>query len=101
VTRSLSLPTATDDTAAIARTAMALLLRVDFPDKIRLGGIQAHQLERVDCAQFDLFDGWQMQAARASRLNRALDSVTARFGEAAVTRGLVRAERAGPSRRIK
>ena len=101
LTRSLSLPIATDDTTAIARAAIALLARANFPEKIRLGGIQAHHLERLDFAQLGLFDGWQIQAARASRLNRALDSVTARFGEAAVTRGLVRAERAAPSRRIK
>ncbi len=101
VTRSFSLSSATDDTAAIARAAIALLERVTEPDKIRLAGIQAHNLERVDTSQLGLFDGGREQAAKASRLNRAMDSVTARFGESAVTRGLVRADRAAPSRRIK
>ena len=101
VTRSFSLASATDDTAAIARSAIALLERVTDPDKIRLAGIQAHNLERVDASQLGLFDGWREQAAKTNRLNRAIDSVTARFGESAVTRGLVRADRAAPSRRIK
>jgi hypothetical protein len=34
-------------------------------------------------------------------LNRALDEITRRFGENAVTRGLVHAERAAPTRRLK
>ena len=38
---------------------------------------------------------------RFDRLNRALDAVTRRFGKKAVTRGMVHAERAAPSRRIK
>lgn len=101
ITRSLSIPIATDDTGAIARSAIALLDRVDEPDQVRLAGIQAHNLERVDAAQLGLFDGWQAEAARSARLNRALDSVAARFGESAVTRGLVRAERAAPTRRVK
>jgi DNA polymerase-4 len=101
ITRSFSLASATDDTGAIARSAIALLDRITDPDKIRLAGIQAHNLERVDASQLGLFDGWQEQAARAKRLNRALDSVAARFGESAVTRGMVRAERAAPTRRIK
>jgi len=101
VTRSFSLSSPTDDTAAIARSAIALLERVTDRDRIRLAGIQAHNLERVDASQLGLFDGWREQAAKTSRLNRAIDSVTARFGESAVTRGLVRADRAAPSRRIK
>jgi DNA polymerase-4 len=101
ITRSFSLTSATDDTGAIARSAIALLDRVTDRDRIRLAGIQAHNLERVDAAQLGLFDGWQEHAAKTNRLNRALDSVTARFGESAVTRGMVRAERAAPTRRIK
>src|SRR5579863_359433 len=131
LTRSYSLDAATDDTGAIARTAIALLERVDDRDRIRLAGIQAHNLERLDAAQLGLFDRrqganqrneveragesascvpgnesvtrgqGQDQASKASRLNRALDQVTTRFGAAAVTRGMTEATRAAPTRRIK
>lgn len=100
VTRSYSVESATDDTSVIARCAIALLERVTR-EKIRLAGVQAHHLERVDASQLGLFDGWQEQVAKSRRLNQALDRVAKRFGEAAVTRGMVHAERATPSRRIK
>ena len=83
------------------RCAIALLERVRESEKIRLAGVQAHNLERVDAAQIGLFDGWQEQAAKSKRLNRALDLVAERFGDTAVTRGMARADRAAPSRRIK
>jgi DNA polymerase-4 len=101
VTRSFSVESATDDTSVIARCAIALLERVKPREKIRLAGVQAHNLERVDASQLGLFDGWQEQAAKSQRLNQALDRVAKRFGDAAVTRGMVQAERAAPSRRIK
>jgi DNA polymerase-4 len=101
ITRSFSVATATDDTAVIARCAITLRDRVKEPEKIRLAGVQAHNLERVDASQFGLFDGWQEPAAKGRRLNRALDLVAERFGESAVTRGMVQVERAAPSRRIK
>ncbi|HKV56213.1 MAG TPA: hypothetical protein VJN94_16390, partial [Candidatus Binataceae bacterium] len=101
VTRSISREVATDDGATIARAAIGLLARVTVRDRIRLAGIQVHQLEREDDSQLGLFDGSGENTARAGRLNRALDEVARRFGESAVTRGLVHAERAAPSRRIK
>jgi len=70
--------------------------------KIRLAGIQAHNLERANLAQLGLFDlAAGASDSRRSRLNRAIDEVARRFGEEALTRGMVRAERAAPSRRIK
>ena len=101
ITRSSSLDTATDDTAAIAQSAIALLERVDASEKVRLAGVQANNLERIDSSQLGLFDGWQENAAKSNRLNRALDLVAERFGASAVTRGMVRAEHAAPSRRVK
>jgi DNA polymerase-4 len=131
VTRSYSLETATDDTGAIARIAIAMLGRVGRDDRVRLAGIQAHNLERLDTAQLGLFDGISRaedgastgdgvrdarprlnvhelpqvgsweQASKANRLNRALDQVTTRFGTTAVTRGMTEATRAAPSRRLK
>jgi DNA polymerase-4 len=101
ITRSVSLEAATDDGAAITGAAISLLDRVSVPERARLAGIQVHQLERKDSSQLVLFDSLGELASRAGRLNRALDEVARRFGESAVTRGLVRAERAAPTHRIK
>jgi DNA polymerase-4 len=101
ITRGATLDSAIDDGAAIARTAIALIARVKLKEKVRLAGIQAHQLERGDESQLGLFDISPEAASRASRLNRALDAVARRFGENAITRGMVHAERAAPTRRIK
>jgi DNA polymerase-4 len=101
LTRSASIDDLTDDSAAIAKLAIALLARITERDKVRLAGVQVHNLERADAAQLGLFDSPAGAAARSSRLNRALDAVAKRFGDEAVTRGLTHAERAAPSRRIK
>jgi DNA polymerase IV len=101
VSRSDSLESATDDGSAITRTAIELLARVTDSHKIRLAGIQVHNLERGDPLQLGLFDLSRESASKTSRLNRALDAVARRFGDEAVTRGLARAGRAAPSRRIK
>ena len=67
-----------------------------------MAGVQVHNLERADARQLGLFDSAAIrEAGRRSRLNRALDEVTRRFGEDAVTRGLAHADRAAPTRRIK
>ena len=102
LTRSLSLDRPTDDGAAIMRAVRSLLARAAKGEKIRLAGVQAHNLERSDPRQLGLFDPAAANtAARNIRLNRALDAVTRRFGEDAVTRGLARAERIAPTHRIK
>ena len=101
LTRSTSTDDLTDDSAAIAKLAIALLVRITEREKVRLAGVQVHNLERADAAQLGLFDFSAGAAARSARLNRALDEVAKRFGDEAVTRGLTHAERAAPSRRIK
>ncbi len=103
VTRSLSLDGTTNDGPEISRRATQLLSKVGGDDKIRLVGVQVHQLERVDTAQLGLFDAGpaENRDRKQDRLNRALDSVAKKFGDEAVTRGLARAERAAPTRRIK
>jgi len=100
LTRSVSFAQPSDDGGTIAKSAIALLARVSDKEKIRLAGIHVHNLERIDPLQMGLFDQTQ-GGSKANRLNRALDAVLDRFGEGAVTRGLVHAERAAPSRRIK
>jgi nucleotidyltransferase/DNA polymerase involved in DNA repair len=101
VTRSTTLEEITDDGAAIARIAINLLDRVPALERVRLAGIQVHQLERETAMQLALFDSGHERESRSQRLNQALDAVARRFGENAVTRGLVHAERAAPTRRIK
>ena len=101
ITRSFSLDGTTNDGPEISRVAMALLAKVDGRDKIRLAGVQVHQLERADDTQFGLFGSAPVEDRKRDRLNRALDSVAKKFGDEAVMRGLARAERAAPSRRIK
>jgi len=101
LSRSLSLENATDDGAAITAVAIRLLEKVPTRDKIRLAGVHVHNLQRADSAQAGLFDPRAIDESKRSRLNRALDAVTTRFGEDAVTRGLARADRIAPTRRIK
>jgi len=102
LSRSFSFARPTDDGGEIAAAAAHLLSRVRGKHKIRLAGIQAHNLERANLAQLGLFDlAAGASESRRSRLNRAIDEVARRFGEEALTRGMVRAERAAPSRRIK
>jgi DNA polymerase IV len=101
ITRSFSLDTATNDGPEISRLAIHLLSKVDHKDKIRLAGVQVHQIERVDSTQFGLFESAPVPDRKRDRLNRALDSVAKKFGDEAVTRGLARVERAAPSKRIK
>jgi DNA polymerase-4 len=104
ITRSQSLEAPTDDGAEVSRVARALLGRVRERERVRLAGVQVHNLVRdveVAAAQLALFGAATAHDARRDRLNRALDKVAARFGEEAVTRGLAHAERAAPTRRIK
>ena len=101
LTRSAPFDDPTDDGATIAKVAIALVARVTDREKVRLAGIQVHNLERADASQLGLFDSPAGAAAKSARLNRALDAVAQRFGDDAVTRGLARAERAAPTRRIK
>jgi DNA polymerase IV len=101
LTRSFSLSHPTDDGAAIDAAATSMLARIRERERVRLAGIQVHNLERADAAQLGLFDPARASESRRSRLNRALDEVARRFGEDALTRGLARVERAAPSGRLK
>ena len=101
VTSRLSLERPTDDGGELTRVALSLLSKIKREEKIRLAGLQVHNLDRVDESQMHLFDSAPQSDARHARLNRALDEVHKRFGEKAVSRGLVSANRAAPSSRIK
>jgi DNA polymerase-4 len=101
LTRSVSLSHRTDDGEEITRAALELLAGVRLREKIRLAGLQVHNLERLDDAQLDLFASAAISDSKRVRLNQALDELARRFGEHAVVRGLARAERAAPTTRIK
>jgi len=101
LSRSFSIEHATDDGAEITAVAIRLLDKVPAGDKIRLAGVHVHNLERADSSQAGLFDPRTIDESKRTRLNRALDAVTSRFGDEAVTRGLARADRIAPTRRIK
>jgi DNA polymerase IV len=101
LTRSFSLERSTNDGPEISAVAIRLLSRIREKEKIRLAGVQVHQLERANDSQLGLFESAPANDRKRDRLNRALDSVAKKFGDDAVTRGLARAEHAAPSRRIK
>ena len=101
VTRSSSLEHATDDGAEISRLAIELTSKVKHKEKIRLAGVQVHNLERAAAKQYGLFDAASGSEAKRAKLNRALDALAERFGDDAVTRGMAKAERIAPTRRVK
>jgi len=101
ITSRLSIDHPTDDGAEITSVALSLLSKIKRDEKIRLAGLQVHNLDRSDQSQLGLFDAAPQTDAKHARLNRALDEVNKRFGEDAISRGLVRATRAAPSSRIK
>ena len=101
LTRSFSLDKPTNDGPEISGVAIRLLSKIREKEKIRLAGVQVHQLERANDAQLGLFESAPADERKRDRLNRALDNVAKKFGEDAVTRGLARAEKAAPTRRIK
>lgn len=101
LTRSSSLAHPTDDGAEISRLAIELRSKVKEKDLIRLAGVQVHNLERAQLKQLGLFDKESGSDAKREKLNRALDTLAHRFGDEAITRGMAKAERVSPTRRIK
>jgi DNA polymerase-4 len=101
VTRSFSLDQSSDDGDLITKIAIGLLAKAPRGEKIRLAGVQVHNLERQNRAQLGLFETKPGKDGKRTRLNLALDEVNKRFGENALSRGLARAERAAPTTRIK
>jgi DNA polymerase-4 len=97
-TRRRSLPDATDDGEAIARTARGLLASAGLGEPVRLVGVGVTNLCPEAAGQLTLFPS----RGRRARLNRALDAIADRFGPDAVVRGGVGPpERAGLSLQIK
>jgi DNA polymerase-4 len=97
LTRRATLPEPTDDGAALARAAWALLARIPALP-VRLLGVAASGLVAApQDGQLALFPPAPGRE-RTRRLNRALDEITERFGARAVVRaGQEQASRAGLS----
>ena len=100
LTRSLTLPAATDDGAAIAEAAGRLLARADPREAVRLVGVSVSRLESPVAEQLALLLP-DRKTGRRSRLNQAIDAIHERFGTAALRRGVAAVERAGLSQQIK
>jgi len=100
VTRALALTQPTDDGAAIARAALRLLARVVPWEPVRLVGVAVTRLVPSDGTQLALTFGGESDQRR-SRLNAAVDTIHARFGDEALRRGTADVRRAGLSIGIK
>jgi DNA polymerase-4 len=100
VTRALALTQPTDDGAAIARAALRLLARVVPWEPVRLVGVAVTRLVPSDGTQLALTFGGETEQRR-SRLNAAVDTIHARFGDEALRRGTADLRRAGLSIGIK
>jgi DNA polymerase-4 len=101
LTRSQTLPEASDDGAALAAAGCALLARAALEQPIRLVGLAAERLEEVGAEQLSLLAETRAGRERRTRLNRALDEIRARFGPRALERAEGEVTRAGLSFQIK
>ncbi len=101
LSRRVTLPEATDDGATISKSAMDLLARSGLDAPVRLLGVGVANIVRESPGQLSLFEPREREARRG-RLNEALDEISRRFGNEAITRGeRDSAERAGLSTQIK
>ncbi len=100
LSRSLTLPVATDDGRLIARTGTKLLARAELQEPVRLLGIALSLLEPSDAEQLALLPS-EGEDPQRRRLNQVVDAVQDRFGRQALERGVVSVERAGLSLQIK
>jgi len=106
-TRQTTLFEATNDGDTIAREARRLLAEVGPREPVRLIGVGVSNVEQGSTRQLALFDGIEPRPAgeadgKRDQLNRALDEITDRFGNDAVTRASQGgAERAGLTLQIK
>jgi DNA polymerase-4 len=95
VTRSRTLPQATNDGALIRSVAVELWDEAKLDEPVRLLGVSLSNLERAGGVQLELFK--QPKDA----LGKALDAITERFGERAISRAVERTEKLSPGRTRK
>jgi DNA polymerase-4 len=98
VSRSLTLPAASDDGREIGESAMRLLARSGVEEPIRLVGVAASRIETGAPAQLSLLS----EDPRRRRLNQVVDQVRERFGSDSLARAEdAPVERAGLTEQIK
>jgi DNA polymerase-4 len=95
LTRSKTLARATDDASVVRAIAVGLWEALALEEPVRLLGISLSNLERNELTQLDLF------APRRDGLGKALDAITERFGEDAISRAVDRPEKITHGRRKK
>lgn len=101
LTRRLTLPEPTDDGDTISRAGFDLLARAALTEPVRLLGVGVTNVEHAGEGQLGLFEP-PAASRRRTRLNRALDEISDRFGNRSVVRGdQSHSERAGLSLQIK
>ncbi len=102
LSRSCTLPRASDDGAELARAGRDLLARAALEEPVRLLGLAAERLEAdAGAEQLSLLDESADARERRTRLNRTLDAIRTRFGPGALDRAEGGIERAGLSFQIK
>jgi DNA polymerase-4 len=99
LTRSKTLPHATDDGATIRKVAIDLWDAAAIGEPVRLLGVAVSQLEAKNDAQLDLFAA--APEVRHSKLGPALDDIRKRFGDEAIHLGIDDPEKLTPSTRKK
>jgi DNA polymerase-4 len=93
LTRSRTLPRATDDGATIRAIAVELWDLAKIGEPVRLLGVSLSNLEQN--AQLDLF------APKQTKLGKALDAITQRFGVDAISRAVDKPVKLTPGRNRK
>ena len=92
ITRSLTLPEATDDGRTIYRISLDLLKKTEIGNRpIRLLGIYLSQLTRSGEGQLSLFDQTN-GIKKTDRLNQALDTIQDKYGDQAIRSGRIMEE---------
>jgi DNA polymerase-4 len=102
LTRSKTLPQATDDAALIREVAIELWRASGVREPVRLLGVSLSNLEPHAQQQLGLFDPEQPESgARSHKLGPALDAIRRRFGDDAIAVATGTPEKATPSTRKK
>jgi DNA polymerase-4 len=87
ITRSRTLPDATDVAQDLVTVGRELLREIDLGDGLRLLGLSAQQLVPITEVQPRLpLGGTSVDTSRHASLERTIDEVRARYGDDAVTR---------------
>lgn len=86
ISRSHTIDSSTDSTKIIADTALELLENEERPSKVRLIGVGVSSFEK-GIQQLALFEGSPHQDEKQTRLDRAMDEVSEKFGEDILRKG--------------